>query len=344
MTRHTLFALAVMVPAIVLASGERVAAGDITFENISGMTPMSPFFDNIDVPPDTPLGSSRLSTRLQLSDGVAFSSEADYVALVNLGTGHATSGVAGIGGVTAQNVLKYHSPVIITFTMPGDPTIPAVTNFVSIRGDNFPNTSGLGFATMEAFDVNGVLLKSVTVADVAGFTLGIWTPNIHSVRITQTLSDIAFDDLHFNALSRALNVAPIADAGPDQGVSVGDLVSLNGSQSQDPDLDPITFSWTLIGPAGSAAVLTGDTTAFPTFTPDVPGNYTATLTVTDSTGATGSDSAVVAAITKGQFVDALVLDALNLVGAMPREQVTTPGQSERAAELSHPGARRVTGR
>ena len=323
--RRTLLALAILGPAILLASGGHAAAGDITFENIPGMTPMGSFFDNTDVPPDTPLGSSRLGTQLQLSAGVSFSSEAAYVALVNLGSGHATSGIAGIGGVTAANILKYNSPMIITFTMPGDPTIAAVTNSVSIRGDNFPNTSGRGFATMEAFDVNGVLLTSVTVPDAVGFTLSISTANIHSVQITQTLSDIAFDDLHFNPLSRALNIAPIADAGPDQGVFVGDLVSLNGSLSQDPDVDPLTFSWTLAGPDGSVAVLIGEATAFPTFTPDVPGTYTATLTVTDPFGATASDSIDVSAVTSGQFVEGLILRALNLIGAMPPEQVTTRG-------------------
>ena len=323
--RRTLLALAILGPAILLASGGHAAAGDITFENIPGMTPMGSFFDNTDVPPDTPLGSSRLGTQLQLSAGVSFSSEAAYVALVNLGSGHATSGIAGIGGVTAANILKYNSPMIITFTMPGDPTIAAVTNSVSIRGDNFPNTSGRGFATMEAFDVNGVLLTSVTVPDAVGFTLSISTANIHSVQITQTLSDIAFDDLHFNPLSRALNIAPIADAGPDQGVFVGDVVSLDGSLSSDPDIDPLTFSWTLARPDGSTAVLTGDTTASPTFTADVPGTYTATLTVADSFGATASDSVDVSAITSTQSVDALILRALNLIGAMPREQVTTRG-------------------
>ena len=327
MIRHTLLALAVLTPAILLGTGGHATAGDITFENIPGMTPMSPFWDNTDVPPDMPSApSSRLGTQLQVSDGVSFSSDAGYVALVNLGSGHATDGVAGIGGVTAANVLKYHSPVIITFTMPGDPTIPAVTNSVSIRGDNFPNTSGLGFATIEAFDVNGVLLKSVKdVPDAVGFTLSISVANIHSVRITQTLSDIAFDELHFNPLSRALNVAPIADAGPDQGVFIGNPVSLNGSLSRDADVDPLTFSWTLARPDGSTAVLTGDTTPFPTFTADVPGTYTATLTVTDSFGATASDSVDVSAITSSQSVEALILRALNLIGAMPPEQVTTRG-------------------
>jgi hypothetical protein len=419
MTRRTLMALAVLVPTMVLARGEFAAAVDIDFENVPGVTAMGDYFDGMFVVPP----ESRLTNQLQLSRGVTFSSTAGYVALIFLnahGTdGHATSGVNGIGGVDEFGVLRYHSPVIITFTLPGDPTTPAVTDSVSIRGDNFPNSNG--FAMMEAFDVDGVLLKTTGwVPDTAGFTLGISVPNIHSVRITQTLSDIAFDDLHFNPLSRigqpptavagepqsihagqlvtldgrasfddntptalltfswtltgkpdgssatltnadtaqpsfvadlpgtyaatlvvtdtdgmssapatvvvsSENGGPVADAGPDQGTFVGDTVSLNGSLSQDPDLDPLAFSWTLTRPAGSAAVLTGATTAFPTLTPDVPGSYTATLTVTDPFGVSAADSMDVSVITSDQFAAALILRALNLVGAMPREQVTSRG-------------------
>jgi hypothetical protein len=40
-----------------------------------------------------------------------------------------------------------------------------------------------------------------------------------------------------------VNQAPSADAGPDQNVSEGVLVALNGGNSRDPDGDSLTFSW-----------------------------------------------------------------------------------------------------
>jgi hypothetical protein len=45
----------------------------------------------------------------------------------------------------------------------------------------------------------------------------------------------------------AVNQPPSADAGPDQNVSEGVLVTLNGGNSRDPDGDSLVFSWSQIG-------------------------------------------------------------------------------------------------
>ena len=80
------------------------------------------------------------------------------------------------------------------------------------------------------------------------------------------------------------NVAPVANAGPDQGGKApGTLVTLNGSGSSDANGDPLTYSWSLSKPAGSAAVLANPTSVSPTFTVDVAGTYTAQLIVNDGT-------------------------------------------------------------
>ncbi len=80
---------------------------------------------------------------------------------------------------------------------------------------------------------------------------------------------------------RAGNI-PDADAGNDQNVTTGTLVTLDGSVSSDPDLDPITYSWTFaVIPVGSAATLSGATTVALTFTPDLDGVYSIQLIVND---------------------------------------------------------------
>ena len=78
------------------------------------------------------------------------------------------------------------------------------------------------------------------------------------------------------------NVAPVAKTGPIQNVSVGTLVTLDGSGSTDANNQTLTYKWELTSkPTGSAAVLSSLTSARPTFTADLAGNYAASLLVND---------------------------------------------------------------
>lgn len=85
--------------------------------------------------------------------------------------------------------------------------------------------------------------------------------------------------------------APVAQAGPDQTEYQENLVILDGSASYDPDQDPIEFFWVLESPAGSTARLNDQTSPRTTFRPDLAGEYTATLLVTDPWLLSSRDSA-----------------------------------------------------
>ena len=88
------------------------------------------------------------------------------------------------------------------------------------------------------------------------------------------------------------NAAPAADAGPDQTVTEGDLVTLDGSGSRDTDGSIASYRWT--APAGIA--LSDADAASPTFTaPPVSGStaYTLTLRVTDNLGRSAADTVTV---------------------------------------------------
>ena len=71
-----------------------------------------------------------------------------------------------------------------------------------------------------------------------------------------------------------------ANAGPNQNVTVGATVTLDGSASGDVCHDPLTYSWSLISrPAASSATLSGANTVSPSFVADVVGTYVAQLIV-----------------------------------------------------------------
>ena len=89
-----------------------------------------------------------------------------------------------------------------------------------------------------------------------------------------------------------VNIPPTADAGPDQNVSEGEQVSLDGSGSEDMDDGIASYAWTQT--AGPDVTLSDASAVQPTFTsPDVgPDGATLTfkLTVQDEGGLQSSDS------------------------------------------------------
>jgi len=107
--------------------------------------------------------------------------------------------------------------------------------------------------------------------------------------------DSAPDNSIITAQLVVINNPPVANAGPDQTVDVGVIVSLDGGNSSDPDGDALTFNWTLVVPGGSGATLSGASTVSPEFVPDVEGAYTATLIVNDGTDDSTPDSVSVTA-------------------------------------------------
>ena len=92
-----------------------------------------------------------------------------------------------------------------------------------------------------------------------------------------------------------VNLPPTADAGPDQTAGEGAAVTLDGSNSTDPDDSIASYSWSQTG--GSPVTLSSTTVFRPTFTaPDVgPSGESLTfqLTVTDSGGLQSTDTCIV---------------------------------------------------
>jgi len=91
----------------------------------------------------------------------------------------------------------------------------------------------------------------------------------------------------------AWNNAPSANAGDDQTILFPAMAQLDGSLSFDPDGTSLSFAWTIeSAPLGSTAALFNPDTATPTLTPDVKGEYSLKLVVSDG-DLTGEDTVVI---------------------------------------------------
>ena len=84
----------------------------------------------------------------------------------------------------------------------------------------------------------------------------------------------------FGASSKKTNEMPVANAGFDQTVSLGEIVVLDGSTSTDVDGGRLRFSWQLVStPAGSSAALSDPAAVKPSLVVDEPGDFVVQLIV-----------------------------------------------------------------
>jgi len=91
---------------------------------------------------------------------------------------------------------------------------------------------------------------------------------------------------------------PIANAGTYPTAHAGQVVHLDGSGSTDPSLQNLTLSyqWSLGVPSGSSSTLSAFNVVNPTFTPDEPGTYVATLVVSDALGSSTPSQASISTL------------------------------------------------
>ena len=94
--------------------------------------------------------------------------------------------------------------------------------------------------------------------------------------------------------AQTANSVPVANAGADQSLLVGQLVLLSGASSTDADNDAITYLWSFISiPDTSTVTLDNAVIVNPQFTTDVEGSYVLNLTVNDGQDDSVFDTVVI---------------------------------------------------
>lgn len=119
------------------------------------------------------------------------------------------------------------------------------------------------------------------------------------------------------------NLAPTANAGPDQLTYLGTTVFLNGSASFDPEGDLVTHDWLVTTPSNSTLNFDG---VSPSFTALELGVYIVELTVSDFLGANPiSDVAEITVATTEDFARTTIMETEDLTSALDENDVTTAG-------------------
>ncbi len=185
---------------------------------------------------------------------------------------------AGNTDVDSLSVLVNAYPVAYISEPSVSPLAVRTNTTIAFRGTNSGDPDG----TIVSFDWDfgdGTSMNGQSVirsfADPGTYTVTLTVTDDDGVSLTDTTEVIVE------------NRPPVADAGPNRYMAVGDTLNLDGAASSDEDGDIVSYDWEVADDSGSTPdTYTGVTASHGTI--DTAGTYHVTLTVTDDDGGTSS--------------------------------------------------------
>ncbi len=201
-------------------------------------------------------------------------------------------------------------PVAVAEVTPSSVVCPnASTQKVSMDGTKSTDSDGT-IVSYEWFVSDGKtdlpigIGKTLTIPDICAeindkrgkYQVGLTVEDNDGNRVTD-LVDVNILD----------NLPPVAIAGPDKSINLGETVTLNAGSSHDAEGPIVTYTWNIDGTMTNGVTVTTPSTWS-------VGDHTVTLTVTDDVGKTGTDSVVIT-----------VIDSSN---NPPEAKITKPTQNQ----------------
>ena len=283
----------IQVSGEMLPNTEVLLDGNASLDSDNGPQPLTYQWQVLNVPDGSLLTSGDLLNPATPSTSFTADISGNYTVQLTVSDGDATDVVSTT--FTINNVVVNQPPIAdagddVSLEIGSTVDVDASTSFDPDESPE-PITFLWTFVSVPSgSDLNNTNIESPTnvnasfIPDVAG---------------SYTLSVLVFDgelsDSDAVVISISENQSPVAHAGNNVTVDLGNPVSLDGSQSYDPDSSPLplTYLWEVISrPLDSIATIENANDALATIAPDMTGLYTVRLHVDDGQASDYSDISI----------------------------------------------------